>query len=425
MTYAARRRDEPMSIHESHPDLQRGTGKPLGWLQRALCLITCIDLDLLEKAPEWERKKYVSLGAAMLVTTLLAFISGYLVFDYLFPVIDNSDLSLWIKRVIASVAALIWMLIIFNLQRFVIAGDGHTADRDQSGPGDLLRALPALMAATVMGIAVAIPLELALFEDEINVFQREQGQGGRTVGERRPLFEESLTEECGKFYRHQLQQQTALMRCLPRSANEKRPLASAGAQGIADPGAPSAAEPSIPSSVAAPVDEPDTIKTALRRVAELQRNEAALIERQHTILSLERSLTNRAGLLFEQMPHFAYAVLFIVIFMQLTPVLIKMMAAKSPYDYLRDMTNRLSAASGSNDGNFNRARGGIEIDALAIFDQQGNAKKITLYHHAEEVEDLVQQQIRADNQQLAAERLREMRRRYARLEALTAKHRRS
>jgi hypothetical protein len=404
-----------MSIHEQHPDLQLSTGKSLGWLQRALCLITCVDLDLLEKSPAWERKKYVSLGAAMLVTTLLAFVSGYLAFDYLFPVIDNSDLSLWFKRSIAIVAALIWMLVIFNLQRFVIAGDGNTADRDQSGPGDFLRALPAILAATVMGIAVAIPLELWLFEDEITVFQLEQGQGARMVGGHRPFFEESLTEECGKFYRHQLQQQTVLLRCLPRSANEKHPLSGARVQATTDPGAP---------SDASLVAEPDRVKTALRRVAELQRNEELIRERQHKMLSLEQSLTHRAGMLFEQMPYFAYAVLFVVIFMQLTPVLIKMMSAKSPYDYLRDMTNRLSAASGSNDGTFNRARGGIEIDALAIFDQQGNAKKITLYHHAVEVEDLVQQQIRADSQQLAAERLQEMRRRYARLEALTAKHRR-
>jgi hypothetical protein len=281
------------------------------------------------------------------------------------------------------------------------------------------------MAATVMGIAVAIPLELALFEDEINVFQLEQGQGVRTVGDHRPFFEESLTEECGKFYRHQLQQHTPLLRCLPRSVNERRPLASTGAQGFAVPAVLGADKPSIPSSDAAPVDEPDSIKAALSRVAELQRNEEAVRAHQDTILSLERSLTYRAGLLFEQMPHFAYAVLSIVVFMQLTPVLIKMMSAKSPYDYLRDMTNRLAAASGSKDGTFNRERGGIEIDALAIFDQQGNAKKVTLYHRAEEVEERVQQQIREDNQKLAGERLQEMRRRYARLEALTEKHRRS
>ena len=52
--------------------------RSIGTIKHMLCLITCVDMALLERAPESEKKKYTSLGVAMLLTTILSFFSAYI-----------------------------------------------------------------------------------------------------------------------------------------------------------------------------------------------------------------------------------------------------------------------------------------------------------------------------------------------------------
>ena len=433
----------------------------IGALRKMLCLITCVDMRLLEHAPQSELKKYTSLGAAMLFTTVLAFFSAYIAIDYIVPEIDDLALSAAGKKATAVFLALIWMLIIFNLQRFVVAGTSRTADVDSVGVDDVISALPSLIMSIVIGMMVAIPLGVAIFKPEIDMYLR--------VDQERKLFEQTnKLEELGKparlhacteFYRYQAGAELPLIRCLPRSRGEVVPVLPevAGSDQAADlaeggaPAAPVAANKVNPSDTSAapaarPSDpaptqtdpssqkverapEPASIQELLGTIVKLEENDLSSSKQQQAVNKLGGGLVYRAAVMFEQLPFFAYSFTLLIILVQLTPVLIKLMSAKSAYDYLQDMLNRMVVASGGlapkmaenyRVAESNPAFGGIEVNAVAVYDEHGEGKPLTLYHRAVEVNERYQQLYK--EKMLADDQLRkaEMDRRYRRFQKLSS-----
>jgi hypothetical protein len=419
----------------------------IGSIKRLLCLITCVDMKLLERCPEAEKKKYTSLGVAMLITTLLSFFSAFIAIDYIFPEIEGFGFSTLARYSLATFLSLIWMSIIFNLQRFVLSGDSRTSDSDRAGFDELIRALPSIVMAIMIGMVVAIPLEVAIFKPEIDIYLKIE-QERKFLANANVIEERSLPyrqQACTEFYRYQQTQELPLIRCLPRSNGEIVMLQSTS-PGNHEESAPSSEEnatPSaefdavaaagqIPDAVDAPAQvtvprepEPESIQETLDNIAKLAQLDSNESMRQEEINKLGGGLVFRAAALFEHIPFFAYVVMLIVVFVQLTPVLIKMMAAKSPYDYLQDMQNRLVAAVGraADDDevyHFDRSYGGIEINAVAVYDSFGEGKPVTLYHGADEITVIKLAQFAAENRELEQRRLADMNRRYSKLKKLAA-----
>lgn len=457
-----------MALIDKYPIVFERAGRSLGSVRRLLCVITCVDMELLDKSPDSEKKKYTSLGAAMLITTVLSFFSAYIAVDYFFPQIDASGFSIAVKYLLAIIPSLIWMLIIFNLQRFVVAGNSRTSDTDGAGVEEFVTALPSIVMSVVIGMIVAIPLEVAIFKPEIDMALRLEQE--RNFLENAKKREESgksiLIQSCTEFYRYQLQNELPLIRCLPRSNGEQvllQPVSANDAAAAesdvdgqpvaaAEPGKEQAAAsaeagpPTVTPAIARPVTvvdggsasdesqsagvaqrdpEPASIIDALKAVEQRVKKDGDDARREEEIYRLGGGLVYRAEALFkEAAPFFAYAVMLLIIFVQLTPVLIKMMAAKSPYDYLQEMQNRLIVAAGTvpeKDGtyHFDRSYGGIEVNAVAIFDEFGQGKPVTLFHRANEVEEMMRKKFNEENRQLEQRRLAETERRYRRLEKLT------
>ena len=110
--------------------------------------------DLLKQFPS-EHAKYSGLGGVLLATFVLASISaGYAVYT----VFGN-----WLWTVAFAV---IWGLIIFNFDRFLVS---TMRKYGISKRKQLLMAMPRLALALLIGFTIARPLELKIFEKEINV----------------------------------------------------------------------------------------------------------------------------------------------------------------------------------------------------------------------------------------------------------------
>jgi hypothetical protein len=109
--------------------------------------------DLLRQHPS-EHSKYSGLGGVILATFVLAGLSaGYAIYS----VFNN---WLW-----AIAFAIIWGLIIFNFDRFLVSTMrkyGVTRSKQ------LWMALPRIVLAILIGITIARPLELKIFEKEID-----------------------------------------------------------------------------------------------------------------------------------------------------------------------------------------------------------------------------------------------------------------
>jgi len=109
---------------------------------------------LLKQFPS-EHSKYSGLGAVLLATFVLATISaGYAIYT----VFGN-----WLWTI---GFAIIWGLIIFNFDRFLVS---TMRKYGVSRRKQIMMALPRIALALLIGVVIARPLEMKIFEKEINV----------------------------------------------------------------------------------------------------------------------------------------------------------------------------------------------------------------------------------------------------------------
>ncbi len=109
--------------------------------------------DLLKQFPS-EHSKYSGLGGVILATFILASISaGYAVY---------SVFGHWGWTVLFG---LIWGVIIFNFDRFLVS---TMRKYGVSKRKQVMMAIPRILLALLIGITIARPLELKIFEKEID-----------------------------------------------------------------------------------------------------------------------------------------------------------------------------------------------------------------------------------------------------------------
>lgn len=152
--------------------------------QKFLMICSGANLHILKKTPsEWN--KYSGIGGIVLFTGVFAGVSaGYATFT----VFDDIYLS--------AFAGTIWGLMIFNLDRYIVSSIKKTT----SWKNQLLMTLPRLVLAAFLGIIISKPLELKIFEKEINkqlntIIQRNKADlqkqmNGRILQQSGPFAEE-------------------------------------------------------------------------------------------------------------------------------------------------------------------------------------------------------------------------------------------
>ena len=109
------------------------------------------DLELLKRCPT-ETSKYVGIGATIFFTGLFAALSGgyalYTVFD---------------SFLISALFGLVWGLMIFNLDRYIVS-----SMRKEGRPlREFALATPRILLAVLISVVIAKPLELKVFDKEI------------------------------------------------------------------------------------------------------------------------------------------------------------------------------------------------------------------------------------------------------------------
>jgi len=111
------------------------------------------DLDLLENCSKSEQVKYAGIGGTIFFTAVMAFIASAYA---LFTVFDSVFLAIGF--------GLIWGLLIFNLDRFIVS-----TIKKQGKPWlEIGQAIPRLILAVIIAVVIAKPLELKIFQKEID-----------------------------------------------------------------------------------------------------------------------------------------------------------------------------------------------------------------------------------------------------------------
>ncbi|MEM6516883.1 MAG: DUF4407 domain-containing protein [Bacteroidota bacterium] len=128
-------------------------------LKQFFIICSGADTTILNGCSNGEQNKFAGIGATVFFTALMAAIACsyalYTVFDNLYAAIGFG---------------FVWGLLIFNLDRFIVS----TIKKRNNKFDEIIQATPRLILAVIIAVVISKPLELKIFEKEINQVLLEQ-----------------------------------------------------------------------------------------------------------------------------------------------------------------------------------------------------------------------------------------------------------
>ena len=342
-------------------------------------MIAGADRYLLERSTYSDQMKYLCLGGIILATGLMAGLAGGYAFYTIFEprgsalafktvpgiegAYEHSDISTVIK---SSIFGIIWGLIIFNIDRFIVTSTGKGDGTEEITRKELVGALPRIIMGMIIALTISKPVEIRMFKTEIDI----------KLHERQIEQEQVYKAKIDSVFNSEIAKKDAGLKQTEDLLTEKRAMYDnlqkqyVEESRIVKPGPKAAAVMSQLESVKADISRIETNPDYLQF-----KKEKAVIEAQRQ-KALDESGKVAAGLdgLLERIKlahHEAGWVisLFItLLFMaiELTPIFFKLMLIKSPYDYLEENVKELiKAEQGIQiEHNFYPDREGIERDKV-------------------------------------------------------------
>ena len=128
-------------------------------LKKFFIICSGSDTDILNNCAVGEQNKFAGIGATVFFTAVMAFLACSYA---LFTVFDNLYAAIGF--------GFVWGLLIFNLDRFIVS----TIKKRDNIIDEIIQATPRLILAVIIAVVISKPLELKIFEKEINQVLLEQ-----------------------------------------------------------------------------------------------------------------------------------------------------------------------------------------------------------------------------------------------------------
>ncbi len=366
------------------------------WWTRLLWFCAGADTQLLRRCPGSDWIKFQGIGGVVLATTVLAFASGSYAFYTVFSPKDTTALSSQIDPgtiPIAAAAGLIWALVIFNIDRFIVSSTGKGDGTDQITLRELLQSLPRLIMAAIIGVCISAPLEIRILQPEIDAqLELEQNEYlqklNRNAEQRIQNRKDELGVKISKAQEH-LEKRSAYFEKRRLEIKEQRRLLELEAEGRtanAIPGRGPAwrdkketldkMEGELSEALAADTEtnaplkadiglwkqELEDLANELKRAQESNARQARHLD----------GLMKRIHISHEIGGVVPWAILLMLLAIETGPIFFKMMLTKSAYDYMKENELRLATA-----------KLGVEVEAQIYVTETNQVVKVDVYHQVE------------------------------------------
>ncbi|WP_264549993.1 DUF4407 domain-containing protein [Flavobacterium sp. N2820] len=351
------------------------------------------DKYLLERATYSDQIKYMCLGGIVFATGAMAGLAGGYAFYTIFSpkssdvinktktivnTIDNVSVDTT-TIILSIVFGIIWGLIIFNIDRFIVTSTGKGDGTEEITWLEFKTAIPRILMGMIIAITISKPIEIRMFQTEINLaVQKEQEKE-----------KNSLIAQANTNYEAKVKEIKVKLGQLQTTIDEKnRQVADlrieiskeiTGKNNNGDGFGPRAKE--LERQAVLLETQIEALENTQEYKNSLQDRRSYELQKQKDIAIAEKKGASLDGLLIRiQKAHeiagFWISLFITLLFMaiELTPIFFKLMLTKTTYDYLAENRDELI-----------KADYGIEVQYDKYKDKEGVERHLVINHEAEKL----------------------------------------
>lgn len=136
------------------------------------------DAYLLEKSTYGDQIKYFCLGGIVVATGVMAALAGgYAIYTIFEPKGSALDTEIHVQTLMFAIFfGLIWGLIIYNIDRFIVTSTGKGDGTEAITGQEIRSAIPRIIMGMIIALTISKPIEIRMFKSEIDqaLFQKQE-----------------------------------------------------------------------------------------------------------------------------------------------------------------------------------------------------------------------------------------------------------
>ena len=343
------------------------------------------DSYVLERSTYTDHVKYACLGGIVLATGFMAAMAGGYAFYVIFGPKGSgaADLPIDYAAVLMSIVfGCIWGLIIFNIDRFIVASTGKGDGTEAITFDEIKAALPRMLMGVIIAFTISKPMELKMFSTEIDVelVNRQQAKKMEFSEGLNDDFDPKiadLREEIAELRSFLKEKEEEKISAELEFFNETDGLAGSGNRGYG-PQAKMKEEKKnrVASEYTQLVSElKPRIKDFQDDIDDLKSEKKLLLSEKGAVSNKLNGLSERIDILHEIVdPMLTLFITLLFMTIELTPIFFKMMLIKSPYDFMNDNIKALIQADL-----------GIEVQYDFYKDKDGLQRDLVVHHQSKKL----------------------------------------
>lgn len=351
------------------------------------------DRYLLERATYSDQVKYMCLGGIVFATGAMAGLAGGYAFYTIFApksadVLDKTKTLVsntsYIPTdmhsvLLATLFGIIWGLIIFNIDRFIVTSTGKGDGTEAITWDELKGAFPRMIMGAIIALTISKPVEIRMFKTEIDLAVQKQQEKEKEAGIMQANINYERKVADAKKRMGKLQEDIATREAAIRETRDEisKEITGKNQNGAAYGPRAAALEHQV-IELEGQLKEFKASPEYLSAMADMKRLDK---EKERDIANAEKKAATLDGLLIRIQkaheiagPWISLFITLLFLAIELTPVFFKLMLTKTPYDYMAENRDELI-----------KAENGIEVRYDYYKDKSGQERHLVINHDADKM----------------------------------------